>query len=206
MRIAELAGKRSVVVAAVVTAGLVASTWPRHHHHHHAHRLAPIGRCADYVAPNPTPKPAPIVAHHATIETSMGVLRCALLPDAAPITVDNFATLSRRGFYDGLIFHRVIPGFVIQGGDPSGNGTGGPGYELADEVGADLPIRPGVLAMANKGPNTSGSQFFITDGSPDHLRGHYTIFGQCDNAKLVHAIASVPRDFADKPTTAVTMT
>src|SRR5207237_1165368 len=132
----------------------------------------------------------------ATIVTSRGTLHCSLDPYDAPIAVANFIGLAsgQQGwrdpktggvrhtpFYDGLTFHRVIPGFVIQGGDPAGNGTGGPGYELPDEVGAAPPIRPGLLAMANKGPNTNGSQFFITDGSPDHLRGHYTIFGQCDD-------------------------
>jgi peptidyl-prolyl cis-trans isomerase A (cyclophilin A) len=215
MQIAELAGKRSIVMAAAVTAGLCASTWP-HADAQQPRQLAqkPIGKCADRVKPTHTP------AHAVAIETTRGTLHCALFPEAAPRTVANFVGLAtgEQGwtdpysgrtkhipFYDGLTFHRVIPGFVIQGGDPLGNGTGGPGYELADELGADLAIHPGVLAMANKGPNTNGSQFFITDGSPNHLRGHYTVFGECVDLDVVKRIASVPRDSMDKPLSPVTI-
>ena len=150
----------------------------------------------------------------ATIETNRGTLHCALFPQVAPVAVASFVGLatgqlawwnpktgraSTEPFYDGLTFHRVIPGFVIQGGDPSGTGTGGPGYEFADELTADLPMEPGTLAMANKGPNTNGSQFFITDGAPAHLRGKQTIFGMCEELDVVHRIASVPTRSADRP-------
>jgi peptidyl-prolyl cis-trans isomerase A (cyclophilin A) len=108
--------------------------------------------------------------------------------------------MEMRPFYDGLTFHRVVPGFVIQGGDPRGDGTGGPGYEIADEIASDLHFdHAGVLAMANRGSHTAGSQFFITDGAAPHLDGHDTIFGQCENLDVVHAIARAPRTTADHP-------
>jgi cyclophilin family peptidyl-prolyl cis-trans isomerase len=101
-----------------------------------------------------------------------------LFPDKAPITVDNFVKLARAGFYDGTTFHRVLEGFMAQGGDPTGTGTGGPGYEFEDEF-SDLTFdKPGVVAMANSGPNTNGSQFFITFAPTDWLNGKHTIFGQ----------------------------
>jgi peptidyl-prolyl cis-trans isomerase A (cyclophilin A) len=144
----------------------------------------------------------------ATLETTKGTLHCTLFGDKAPVTVANFVGLARgtrpfkkKGssewvkapFYDGLTFHRVIPGFVIQGGDQNGNGSGDAGYEFIDEVwpGA-LHDRAGLMCMANRGPNTNGSQFFITDGSTPHLDGGYTIFGECKETEIVHAIASVP--------------
>ncbi len=150
----------------------------------------------------------------ATIETNKGTLHCALFPEIAPLAVANFVglataqkpwmdpatgTMRKSAFYDGLTFHRVIPGFVIQGGDPIGTGTGGPGYEFRDELSADLRVEPGMLAMANKGPNTNGSQFFITDGSPEWLRGRYTVFGMCEEPEVVHAIAGVARNASDRP-------
>jgi cyclophilin family peptidyl-prolyl cis-trans isomerase len=102
-----------------------------------------------------------------------------LFDDQAPITVNNFVTLARRGFYDGTIFHRVIEGFMAQGGDPTGTGTGGPGYSFEDEFGSGLTFdRPGLLAMANSGPNTNGSQFFITFVETPHLNNRHTIFGE----------------------------
>ena len=150
----------------------------------------------------------------ATIETSEGTLHCALFPQVAPIAVASFVGLatgqlawfdpktgaaSTEPFYDGLTFHRVIPGFVIQGGDPLGTGTGGPGYTFADELTADLPMEPGTLAMANRGHDTNGSQFFITDGAEPHLRGTSTIFGLCEELDVVHRIASVKTSGFDKP-------
>jgi cyclophilin family peptidyl-prolyl cis-trans isomerase len=149
-----------------------------------------------------TPAPAP--ATRAVLATRFGAITCALDARHAPATVANFAKLARAGFYKGLTFHRVIPGFMIQGGDPNGNGTGGPGYTIADEIAPDLAFdRPGVLAMANAGKNTAGSQFFITDG-PAHWVDHTsTIFGQCDHTEVVHAIASVLRSPADRPIEAV---
>jgi peptidyl-prolyl cis-trans isomerase A (cyclophilin A) len=157
----------------------------------------------------------------ATIETTKGTLHCSLFADKAPVTVANFVGLARgtrpwkkkstgawvkEPFYDGLIFHRVIPGFVIQGGDPNGNGSGDAGYEFIDEVwqGAKHD-RAGLLCMANRGANTNGSQFFVTDGPTPHLDGGYTIFGACKEADVVHAIASVPA-MRERPTDAVTMT
>src|SRR6185436_1956240 len=112
------------------------------------------------------------------------------------------ATETGKPYFDGLIFHRVIPGFMIQGGDPLGQGTGGPGYEFADEVNNGLKMKPGVLAMANAGPGptgggTNGSQFFITEGSPNFLDNKHTIFGQCKEVDLVKKIAGVPRSRDD---------
>jgi peptidyl-prolyl cis-trans isomerase A (cyclophilin A) len=141
--------------------------------------------------------PTPVVA---VIDTSLGKLDCVLDPEHAPKAVANFRRLASKHFYDGLTFHRVIPGFVIQGGDPNGNGTGGPGYEFADEIVPALHFdRPGVLAMANRGPNTNGSQFYVTDAPAPHLEAHETIFGMCGETDVIHAIASVPRDARDKP-------
>jgi peptidyl-prolyl cis-trans isomerase A (cyclophilin A) len=143
---------------------------------------------------------------HATLVTSFGTIRCTLDDIHAPRTVANFVKLADQRFYDGLIFHRVIPDFMIQGGDPMGNGTGGPGYQFADEIAPALHFdRPGVLAMANAGPNTNGSQFFITGRAEGYLDGHFTIFGQCDHPEIVHAIASVPRLANDRPVDAITL-
>ncbi|TMQ11852.1 MAG: peptidylprolyl isomerase [Deltaproteobacteria bacterium] len=159
----------------------------------------------------------------ATIETSMGTFHCDLFPDKAPMTIANFVGLAtgkkawknpRTGavetskpFYNGLIFHRVIPGFMIQGGDPLGAGTGGPGYAFDDEVNNGLVMKPGTLAMANTGrPTTNGSQFFITDGSPDWLNNHHTIFGLCKETDLVTKIESVPTGANNRPNDPVTIT
>jgi peptidyl-prolyl cis-trans isomerase A (cyclophilin A) len=158
----------------------------------------------------------------ATIETSMGAFHCALFPDKAPMTVANFIGLATgkkpwtnprtqqvekgKPFFDGLIFHRVIPRFMVQGGDPLGEGVGGPGYQFDDEVGNGLTMQPGTLAMANAGPGTNGSQFFITEIGPAWLNNKHTIFGQCKEVDLVKKITAVPRSPADKPNTPVTIT
>lgn len=115
----------------------------------------------------------------ATIKTNKGDIAIELYADAAPKTVNNFVFLARDGFYDGVTFHRVIPGFVAQGGDPTGTGRGGPGYQFEDEVqGNPHTHEAGVLSMANAGPNTNGSQFFIVYEPQPHLNGKHTVFGQ----------------------------
>ena len=115
----------------------------------------------------------------AEIETNKGVIELELFPNHAPKTVNNFVFLAREGFYDGISFHRVISNFMIQGGDPTGSGAGGPGYSFEDEV-ADNPLthERGVISMANAGPNTNGSQFFITHLPQPHLNGKHTVFGK----------------------------
>jgi len=115
----------------------------------------------------------------ATLETNKGKIVIALTPDKTPLTVANFANLIERGYYDGLLFHRVIPNFMIQGGDPEGSGRGGPGYKFEDEFDASLKHSgAGILSMANAGPGTNGSQFFITHSAQPHLNGKHTVFGQ----------------------------
>jgi cyclophilin family peptidyl-prolyl cis-trans isomerase len=151
----------------------------------------------------------------ALFETSLGNITCTLYPEKAPETVKNFiglatgtkqwknpvsgATKEHTPLYDGTIFHRVIPNFMIQGGDPAGNGSGDPGFKFKDEF-SDLKFdQPGRLAMANSGPNTNGSQFFITEVPTPHLNNKHTIFGQCDNLALIQHIARVPVNANDKP-------
>jgi peptidyl-prolyl cis-trans isomerase B (cyclophilin B) len=114
------------------------------------------------------------------IETVRGAMVLELYPEYAPKTVNNFVFLTEEGYFDGVVFHRVIPDFVIQGGDPTGSGRGGPGYRFEDEVGPDNPLRHevGVISMANAGPGTNGSQFFITLGQQPHLDGKHTVFGK----------------------------
>ena len=156
----------------------------------------------------------------ATITTSQGALRCRLYDDKAPVTVASFVGLARgtrpfrtpdgrwvkKPFYDGTTFHRVIKGFMIQGGDPHGTGAGGPGYEIVDEIwpGATHD-RPGLLCMANRGKNTNGSQFFITDAAKRQLDGNYTIFGECSPVSVVSDIARVPKGSDDRPIRPVTI-
>jgi peptidyl-prolyl cis-trans isomerase B (cyclophilin B) len=116
--------------------------------------------------------------YEAVLETSKGTIEIELYPEHAPNTVNNFAFLADEGFYDGIAFHRVIEGFMVQGGDPTGTGRGGPGYEFDDEIeGNPLTHETGVLSMANAGPNTNGSQFFITRAPQSHLDGKHTVFG-----------------------------
>jgi len=122
----------------------------------------------------------PSKQYFAILKTEKGDIRIQLFADKAPKTVNNFIFLARQGFYDNITFHRVIPGFIAQTGDPTGTGSGGPGYTIEDEFNPDLKHdRPGRVSMANKGrPNTGGSQFFITYAPAPHLDGHHTIFGQ----------------------------
>jgi len=126
----------------------------------------------------------------AVFDTAKGVIKVDLLADKAPLTVANFVNLARRGFYDGLNFHRVIADFMIQGGCPEGTGRGGPGYRFEDETSNGVAHERGVLSMANAGPNTNGSQFFITHVKTDWLDGRHTVFGKVtEGMKVVDAIA-----------------
>jgi peptidyl-prolyl cis-trans isomerase B (cyclophilin B) len=135
-----------------------------------------------------------------TLHTNHGAIAFELYPDDAPKTVENFVKLARDGFYDGVIFHRVIPDFMIQGGDPTGTGRGGPGYQFEDEFN-DHKVERGAFAMANAGPNTNGSQFFIvTTESAPWLDGKHTVFGKVTSGMdVVDAISMVDTDAADKP-------
>jgi peptidyl-prolyl cis-trans isomerase A (cyclophilin A) len=189
---------------------------------------APCGVLAQQSAPAPADLPdAPTVNVAVTIvpngpmvvmDTSMGRITCQFYQKQAPIAVANFIALAEgtkdwtdpntkrvvhhKPLYNHTTFHRVIPEFMIQGGDPIGTGMGDPGYVFNDEIDPNLNFdRPGRLAMANSGPNTNGSQFFVTEQAYDSLNGHYTLFGQCDDASVdvVKAIARVPRDSDDKP-------
>jgi cyclophilin family peptidyl-prolyl cis-trans isomerase len=137
--------------------------------------------------------------HQATLDTTKGRIVIDLAPDRAPLTVNNFVFLARDGYYDGVIFHRVIEGFVIQGGDPTGTGRGGPGYSFRDELEGPGEYRRGTVAMANAGPNTNGSQFFICHQDLG-LPHAYTIFGQVsEGMDVVDAIATTPTDQSDRP-------
>jgi peptidyl-prolyl cis-trans isomerase B (cyclophilin B) len=136
----------------------------------------------------------------ATLHTNHGAIAIELFDDDAPKTVDNFLKLSRDGFYDGVIFHRVIPDFMIQGGDPTGTGSGGPGYQFEDEFNRHKVVR-GALAMANAGPNTNGSQFFIvTTEAASWLDGKHTVFGRVtDGMDVVDTISELETDARDRP-------
>jgi peptidyl-prolyl cis-trans isomerase B (cyclophilin B) len=137
----------------------------------------------------------------ATLQTNHGPIAIELFDDDAPKTVENFLKLSRDGFYSGVIFHRVIPDFMIQGGDPTGTGSGGPGYQFEDEFNGNKVVR-GALAMANAGPNTNGSQFFIvTTEAASWLDGKHTVFGRVtDGMDVVDAISALDTDARDRPT------
>jgi peptidyl-prolyl cis-trans isomerase A (cyclophilin A) len=150
----------------------------------------------------------------ATIDTDLGLIQCLLFPDKAPITVHAFVGLatgemewkdprtgdvSHEPAYDGTSFHRIIPGFMIQGGDPKGDGSGEPGFTFQDEIWVGSKHdRAGLLCMANRGKNTNGAQFFITDAAAPHLDGGYTIFGECQPLGVIHTIATAPSK-GDRP-------
>jgi cyclophilin family peptidyl-prolyl cis-trans isomerase len=136
----------------------------------------------------------------ATMSTNHGDITFELFDEDAPKTVENFRTLARKGFYDGLIFHRIIKDFMIQGGCPKGTGTGGPGYDFEDEINEHKVVR-GALAMANSGPNTNGSQFFIvTIGEAGWLDGKHTVFGKVTSGMdVVDKLEGLPTDGRDKP-------
>ena len=140
----------------------------------------------------------------ATLHTNHGAIAVELFDDDAPKTVENFRKLAGDGFYDGVVFHRVIPDFMIQGGDPTGTGTGGPGYTFDDEINEHQVVR-GALAMANAGPNTNGSQFFVvTAEATPWLDGKHTVFGRVtDGMDVVDAISATETDANDKPREAV---
>jgi peptidyl-prolyl cis-trans isomerase B (cyclophilin B) len=142
----------------------------------------------------------------ATLHTSDGEIELELYPDDAPKTVENFEKLAREGFYEGIIFHRVIPDFMIQSGDPTGTGMGGPGYEFEDEIN-EHRVERGALAMANAGPNTNGSQFFIvTAEATPWLDGKHTVFGRLTSGMdVVDGISEAERDANDRPRKPVTI-
>ena len=139
--------------------------------------------------------------------TNKGTFVAEMFEDKAPLTTKNFIDLTEKGFYNGTIFHRVIEDFMIQGGDPTGTGMGGPGYKIKDEFGPGLKHDDeGILSMANAGPNTGGSQFFITLAPTPWLNGHHAIFGKIvEGMEVVRLIGVVPTDFRDRPREAVIM-
>jgi cyclophilin family peptidyl-prolyl cis-trans isomerase len=155
----------------------------------------------------PEMKIDPAKTYTATITTSKGKIVIDLLPKEAPKTVNNFVFLAREKFYNGTIFHRVIPGFMIQGGDPTGTGRGGPGYQFENEnKDSQRKFEAGTVAMANAGPDTNGSQFFIDDAPNGLDPAKYTIFGQVkEGLDIVKAIANAPRDENDRPNEPVKM-
>jgi peptidyl-prolyl cis-trans isomerase A (cyclophilin A) len=188
------------------------------------HSTAP----AHHVAPKTATSELPAVplpsepGLYAVIYTTMGNIVCRLFEKEAPNAVANFRGLAtgskpwkdpqtgkmkHTSLYSGTSFHRVIPDFMIQGGDPAGDGTGSPGYEFADEINPDRKFdHPGILAMANHGPNTNGSQFFITVAPAEHLNGGYTVFGEvASGQEVADAISKVERDSNDRPLTPVTI-
>ncbi len=151
----------------------------------------------------------PAKHYTAALHTSEGDLTIELLPDHAPMTVNNFVFLAREGFYNGVTFHRIMKGFMVQTGDPTGTGAGGPGYRFKDEP-VSLPYTKGTVAMANAGPNTNGSQFFIVDGAQAPLPPSYTIFGRVtDGLDVLDKIANTPvalaRGERSKPTREVSI-
>ena len=138
---------------------------------------------------------------HISIKLEKGDVKIKLRPDLAPNHVQRIIELTTEGFYNGIVFHRVIPNFMIQGGDPDGTGRGGPGYQFEDEIVSSLVFdAPGKLAMANAGPNTNGSQFFITTVATPHLNGNHTIFGTVTTGQdIVETISKVDTMPGDKP-------
>jgi cyclophilin family peptidyl-prolyl cis-trans isomerase len=144
---------------------------------------------------------------YAHFETSMGKFTIELFEEQVPKTVGNFVTLAEKNFYDGVIFHRVIDGFMIQGGDPTGTGRGGPGYQFEDEFHPQLKHNSeGILSMANAGPNTNGSQFFITLAPTPHLDRRHAVFGKVvEGMDVVKSIGKTPTKAGDRPATDVVM-
>ena len=144
-----------------------------------------------------------LIAH---FDTDRGPIRIELYPDKAPLTVANFVNLAQRGFYNGLNFHRVINDFMVQGGCPQGTGTGGPGYKFEDEANNGVSHERGVLSMANAGPNTNGSQFFITLGPTPHLDRKHSVFGKVvKGLDVIEKIGRVQTDRNDRPVTPIVM-
>ena len=177
--------------------------------------LLTIGAAAAFAAPKvtkPTPPTKEEIAKYATakatITTKFGTIVVKFFPDLAPLHVKNFISLAEAGFYNGTPFHRVIPGFMIQGGDPSGNGTGGPGYTIPGEFSKTKKHTAGILSMARTSdPNSAGSQFFIMVAAYPSLDGQYSIFGEVvEGMDAVNKIVSTPRDRMDKPLDPVVMT
>ena len=162
------------------------------------------------LSPSPSATSEVKKSHMITIDTNYGKIVFETYDNDAPNTVKNFVTLADKGFYNGLTFHRVIKGFMLQGGDPTGNGTGGPGYQFADELNPNTPSYKagyvkGVVAMANSGPNTNGSQFFIMTADYP-LSNDYTIFGKVVSGQdVVDKIANLPTGANDKPLSPVIM-
>ena len=155
-----------------------------------------LSACGKETEKKPLPKPA-----KAVFETSMGTFTCRLETKLAPVTTENFIKLANKGFYNNLIFHRVIDGFMIQGGCPDGTGTGGPGYTIKDEFSSELRHSgPGILSMANAGPNTGGSQFFITLKATPWLDNHHAVFGRVsEGMDVVQKIGHTKTDAGDRP-------
>jgi len=206
-----------VAIAIVLLAGCVESATPSHH------ACAAGAVCAEdathiAVCPPNTTKLAVTAAtvtckdveamnRFAVIKTNMGTMRIELFEKRAPKTTENFITLAEKGFYNGLTFHRVIKGFMVQGGDPNGDGTGGPGYTIKDEFNPELKHdSAGILSMANAGPNTGGSQFFITLAPTPWLDGHHAVFGKVvEGRDVLEAIGSVKTGANDRPLEPVVM-
>lgn len=142
-----------------------------------------------------------------SIKTNMGTIVAEMFEDKAPKTTENFISLVNKGFYDGVVFHRVIDGFMIQGGDPTGTGMGGPGYQIPDEFGPGLTHDDeGYFSMANAGPNTGGSQFFITLAPTPWLDGHHAVFGKVvEGIDVVRKIGVAKTDFRDRPVNEIAM-
>ena len=159
------------------------------------------GRTFKQYAQSPLMTIDPSATFTATFRTNNGTFTVELLASQAPVTVNNFVFLAQDGFYDGVLFHRVIQDFMIQGGDPTGTGTAGPGYRFQDELVPSLVFdQPGILAMANSGPGTNGSQFFITVAPTPHLNGLHTVFGRVTiGQETVKTISRLPTAQADRP-------
>lgn len=177
--------------------------------------LLTIGVATAFAAPKvqkPTPPTKEELAKYATakatIVTKFGKIVVKFFPDLAPMHVKNFISLAEAGFYNGTTFHRVIPGFMIQGGDPNNNGTGGPGYTIPAEFSKTKKHLPGILSMARTmDPNSAGSQFFIMAAAYPSLDGQYSIFGEVlEGMDVVNKIVTTPRDRSDKPLEPVAMT